>query len=130
VHQLAGPGPLVASAVTSEDRINCPVIGSTAANRGRPRRAQHPGDHAGWHAQLRAEPGRTAALTIREFDDAVLGFRRGASRAGVRSTSPASPPVLKRVIEVRTHLRETPIAVVMCACRHATRYRSTISFRP
>ena len=48
----------------------------------------------------------------------------GAVRVGLvcgredRSARPTSPPVPYRVTQVRTHVRETPIAAAMCACGH------------
>jgi len=47
-----------------------------------------------------------------------------------RSASPASPSVSKRVIQVRTHLRDSPIAAAMCAFFQPAWCLATISWRP
>lgn len=60
----------------------------------------------------------------------------GAVRVGLvcgredRSARPTSPSVSYRATQVRTHLRETPIAAAMCACGHPARCLSMINLRP
>jgi hypothetical protein len=47
-----------------------------------------------------------------------------------RSTNPASPSDSLRVIGVRTHFREIPIAAAMCAFGQPALCRATINVRP
>jgi hypothetical protein len=94
VHQLAGPGPLVARGGLlrrPDDRTGHRVQG---AQRGLSTAGQDPGHRPGRHPQLGAEPIRTATLTGSQLDDAVLGLDRGAPRADVRAAGPILQPGL------------------------------------
>ena len=122
--------------MTFEVRIRLPGHRVQRGQPGQPAADQDPGDRAGRHAQLGAQPGRPTTFLATQLDDPVLGLDRRALGAGVRAAGPVDQPCLtlsleaKRAIQVRTHFREIPIAAAIWACRHPANQRATISFRP
>src|ERR1700712_5608529 len=88
VHQLAGPGPLVAGRGLLRGPDDFPGHRVQYAQPGRSAADQNAGDRAGRHAQLGADPVRPPALTVAQLDDAVLDLGRGPGRAGVRAAGP------------------------------------------
>jgi hypothetical protein len=114
--------------------MTCPVIGSSVHSRGCLRRTStRETVRAGTpsSAPIQSGPRRSRVRNSTMRSSTSAGVRVGLVCGLLdRSTSPASPSAAWRVSQVRTHLREIPIAAAMCACFQPARCRATISWRP